>query len=313
MRTSRLLTLVLLALALAAAPALAAVITGTQGADVLTGTGEDDTLAGLGGNDRLRGGDGNDTLDGGAGTDDIAGGDGRDAVSYSQHGGVTVSLDDLANDGGSGELDNTQTDIEDIFGSPGNDVLQGNAGANTIDGSGGDDRLLGGGGRDSLFGGDGGDRLDGRDAVADTLDCGPGEDIAFIDVRDTQLNCEVVDRRAARPVADGTVRNQWLAFPTHTVNALLLVRDVGPGNATVELRCRGRGCPKSQKTRLRGGRTSVNFSSRLARRRLRVGTTLEVRITAPGFTGKVIRYRIARSKIPRGQVLCLRGKRARRC
>jgi Ca2+-binding RTX toxin-like protein len=312
MRTSRALALAILLLSFAAAPTLAAVFTGSPGADVLTGGGEDDTLAGLGGNDRLRGGGGNDTLDGGTGADDMSGGSGRDAVSYAQHAGVAVTLDDLANDGGGGELDNAQTDIEDIFGSPGSDDLRGNAGRNTIDAGTGDDRLLGGSGADSLFGGDGTDRLDSRDSSADSLDCGPGEDIALVDVRDALVGCEVVDRRASRPLADGTVRNQWLAFSSFTQSTLLLVRDVGPASATVELRCRGRGCPKARKRRV-GSSRQVNFTSMLRGRRLRVGATLDVRITAPGATGKVIRFKITRSRIPRGRVLCIRGKRVRSC
>jgi hypothetical protein len=310
MGIARAVSLALLVLALAAAPAMAAVLTGTDGPDVLAGGGGDDTLSGLGGNDRLRGGGGNDTLDGGPGADDMAGGSGRDAVSYAQSTGVVVSLDDLANDGAPGEQDNAQTDIEDIFGGPGNDDLRGNAGANTIDGGAGDDRLRGGGGRDSLFGGDGADRLDSRDGVADALDCGAGEDVALVDSRDSIASCEVVDRRAARPLADGTVRNQWLAYSRYAVNTLMLVRDIGPSNATVELRCRGAHCPKTKRIR---GRSRVNFSARLARRKLPVGSTVEVRITAPGFTGKVLRYRIRRGKIPRVKVLCLRGKRVRSC
>jgi hypothetical protein len=312
MQTSRALVLAIAILSLAAAPALAAVFTGTPGADVLTGGNEDDTLIGLGGNDRLRGGGGNDTLDGGPGTDDMAGGSGRDAVSYAQHAGVSVSLDDLANDGAGGELDNAQTDIEDIVGSPGNDDLRGNAGANTIDGGAGDDRLLGGSGEDSLFGGDGADRLDSRDSSGDTLDCGPGEDIALVDVRDTLTNCEVVDRRTSKPLADGTVRNQWAAFSRFTQATLLLVRDVGPANATVELRCKGKGCPKSRKRRV-GGSRQVNFTSTLRGRKLRVGATLDIRITARGATGKVIRFKIASSRVPRGRVLCIKGKRVRSC
>jgi hypothetical protein len=313
MRTSRALLLATLILSLAAVPALAAVLTGTPGPDVLTGTSGDDTLAGLGGNDRLRGGGGNDTLDGGPGADDMAGGSGRDAVSYAQAAGVVVTLDDLANDGAPGEQDNAQTDIEDIFGSPGNDDLRGNAGPNTIDGGAGDDRLLGGGGKDALFGGDGADRLDARDGSADTVDCGPGFDIALVDGSDTNLvACEVVDRRAAKPIADGIVRNQWIAFPSFTRATELVVREIGPANATVELRCKGKGCPKSKKRRV-GGSRRVSFTSTMRGRKLRPGATLDVRITAPGATGKVIRYKIPRGRIPRAKILCIKGKRVRAC
>src|SRR4051794_15230921 len=312
MRWAAAIALACLLLSLGALPAHGDVLTGTDGADVLSGGNGDDTLDGLGGDDRLSGGGGNDTLDGGSGADDMAGGPRRDAVSYAQHAGVTVSLDDLAHDGATGELDNAQTDIEDGFGSPGNDDLRGNAGANTLDGGAGDDRLTGGGGADALFGGEGADRLDSRDGAADMLDCGNGEDIALVDERDTLVGCEVVDRRAASPLADGTVRNHWLAFSDYTKGTLLLVRDVGPANATVKLRCKGRGCPRARTRHVRGSGT-VNFTAALRGHRLRPGVTLEVRITAPRVIGKVIRFKIRRGRVPRTQVLCLRGTRARSC
>ncbi len=82
----------------------------------------------------------------------------------------------------------------DIVGTPGNDVLQGNAsdevicglgGNDTIRGGGGNDVLLGGDGNDTLvggpgrdfvFGGRGNDLLLGRDGSRDVLDGGPGRD-----------------------------------------------------------------------------------------------------------------------------------------
>jgi hypothetical protein len=314
MRTLRLVFLALLAVGCLAVPATADVLTGTPGADVIGGGGGDDTISGLEGNDRLRGGGGNDTLDGGPGSDDMSGGAGRDAVSYAgSSSGVTVSLDDLANDGSPGELDNAQTDIEDIFGGPVGDDLTGNAGANTLDGGAGDDRLTGGGGRDALFGSDGSDRLDSRDGVADVVDCGPGEDIALIDSSDTQTGCEVVDSRD-RPRADGTVRNQWAVYSNYSVNTLLVVADAGPANATVELRCRGRGCPFARRrTSLQGRSRTLVLTRRLARRRLGIGARIEVRITAPGSIGKLVRFTMQRRKLPRYTVLCLQGNRPRSC
>jgi hypothetical protein len=32
---------------------------------------------------------------------------------------------------------------------------------------------------------------------------------------------------------------------------------------------------------------------------------LEVRVTAPGLIGKVVRYRVRRGHIPKGQILCV--------
>ena len=50
-------------------------------------------------------------------------------------------------------------------------------------------------------------------------------------------------------------------------------------------------------------------------RRFRAGQTLQLRITAPGFTGKVVKYKLKRRKQPVGKVLCLPegAKKPRKC
>ena len=114
-----------------------------------------------------------------------------------------VTIDDLANDGGPMEQDNVQTDIEDVFGSPGPDRLEGTAGANTLDGGAGADTLIAGGGEDSVFGGEGDDRIEARDGLADSVDCGAGSDVAVVDRRDAVVDCETVRARtwSRRPTA----------------------------------------------------------------------------------------------------------------
>jgi Ca2+-binding RTX toxin-like protein len=103
------------------------------------------------------------------------------------------------------------TDI--VFGGRGNDVLGGGAGRDCLVGGAGRDRLSGGPGRDRLHGGTGRDRLDpgpGTDRVAagpgndlvitvgnmvDTIDCGPGRDVAIVDRLDRTRRCERVRLR----------------------------------------------------------------------------------------------------------------------
>ncbi len=124
--------------------------------------------------------------DAGAGADDIHGGAGSDRLSYLDHtAGVSVSLDDKAGDGTSGENDNAHGDIETLVGSTfddmlvGNDGAQslfGNAGIDRVDGLGGDDVVNGGTGDDELYGGAGDDRVEGS-AGGDYLEGGAGEDI----------------------------------------------------------------------------------------------------------------------------------------
>ncbi len=114
----------------------------------------------------------------------------EDYIDY-EEGPVTVTLDGVANDGRAGEGDNVGLDVEEIGGSPANDVISA-AGTTTgrrLGGGGGDDALTGGAGDDVLFGADGADQLAGgagNDALRsgeesgapapDRLDGGDGDD-----------------------------------------------------------------------------------------------------------------------------------------
>jgi hypothetical protein len=104
------------------------VLRATNNGDLLRGNDGNDVLTALGGNDVLAGGTGDDVLDPGNGADDVAGGAGYDRVLFVKAAGepVTVTLDDLANDGQTGEGDNVHADIEDVSGGDGDDALYGN-------------------------------------------------------------------------------------------------------------------------------------------------------------------------------------------
>ena len=109
------------------------------------------TLIGSAGPNVLTGGDGDDVLIGAGGPDDLAGGDGFDVADYSDHlAPVTLTLDGLRNDGAAGENDRIQTDVEDLRGGAGNDLLIGDGGDNVLDGGRGADVLRGGGGLDAV-------------------------------------------------------------------------------------------------------------------------------------------------------------------
>jgi Ca2+-binding RTX toxin-like protein len=153
------------------------------------------------GNDDLMGGNGIDALDGGPDDDlltpvgpfdDVHGGTGFDTVRM-PGGGVTVSLDDAANDG-TGTSENIHSDVEKVVGGSGNDQIDGSAGANTLDGGDGNDTLTGLGGADTLTGGVGNDVIQARDGVADTVSCGTGDDRAVVDPADqVSPDCETVE------------------------------------------------------------------------------------------------------------------------
>jgi len=160
------------------------VLSGTAAADVICGLGGNDVLAGFGGNDVLLGGPGRDTLSGGvgndllmggAGADVLRGGPGIDTASWADHvGSVEVDLDGAADDGAPGERDNAGTDIENIVGGAGPDILIGSDSPNVIAGLGGRDLIKGKGGKDVVDGGAGDNTIDGG-ADVDVIRCGPGK------------------------------------------------------------------------------------------------------------------------------------------
>jgi Ca2+-binding RTX toxin-like protein len=91
----------------------------------------------------------------------MVGGPGEDAGDYSErHAAVTVSSDDQADDGEADEYDDVASDVEDLIGGSGDDLLVGNAGDGLLDGGPGDDDLDGGAGADRLVGGPGVDAVD---------------------------------------------------------------------------------------------------------------------------------------------------------
>ena len=154
-------------------------ITGGPGAEALYGGPGDDTLAGGPGADTLYGDAGNDTFDEGnsaSGADVFNGGAGIDTLTYAgRTNAVSATIDGIVNDGEAGELDKIATDVENLIGGAGNDVLGGSAAANVLEGRDGDDTISGGGGDDVLRGGTGANVLAG-DAGNDRFDQGSAAD-----------------------------------------------------------------------------------------------------------------------------------------
>ena len=163
----------------------------------LTGSAHDDTLTGDRRDNVLSGTAGNDTLEGLAGADTLIGGNGIDTASYSTSpAGITVRLHNSSTASGHAEGDifrdhinvawtdhsgtvhnDSLPDIENLIGSPHDDILAGDRRDNVITGNAGDDTLYGGpgGGDDILNGGPGNDRIYGGQGK-DTLIGGPGND-----------------------------------------------------------------------------------------------------------------------------------------
>jgi hypothetical protein len=162
------------------------------------GTDEADNMKGTEGEDYIYGLDGNDMISalgstgGSRGFDVTEGGGGEDII----HGG---SDNDIVN-GNNGN--------DKIFGEEGIDTLYGAEGNDEIDGGSGNDRIWGNAGEDTINGGEGNDmiyhgdeeqsplfNID-PDGSRDNIDCGPGQDEAWISMKDGDIieNCEEIHK-----------------------------------------------------------------------------------------------------------------------
>ncbi len=189
---------------------------GDEGDDQLYGGPGNDELDGGDDRDRLAGEEGNDILDGGKGDDALYGGDdddilegkdgddllhgedGIDTADFSGgRGGVVVNLFDeisVSSDLGQDIL----YSIENIIGSRGKDVIDGDHGPNVLDGGNEVDIIRGHNGNDTIFGGDEPDVLwgdEGDDIVHgdeddDEIRGGLGSDQLFGGTEDDHLRGE---------------------------------------------------------------------------------------------------------------------------
>ena len=156
-------------------------LVGDEGDDTLLGDAGADTLQGNDGNDSLIGGAGANLLDGGAGHDRLYGG--PDADTIWGNGGDDYVVGDEGADQLYGEVPTEEPEwcrgrvgcAPRLFGTPGNDVIQGNTGNDLLVGGAGNDSLYGGADRDTLYGQDGNDYLEGG-AAADWLRGEAGND-----------------------------------------------------------------------------------------------------------------------------------------
>jgi Ca2+-binding RTX toxin-like protein len=181
---------------------------GTEEEDTITGSGQRDEIVALGGNDtvaagkgfdNIEGGDGDDELHGGAGTDELFGGAGEDvyfgddAWDFMQEDNNIVSndvmhggpgLDGLQGGGGDDELygedgDDAFGTDPNLWGGPGNDLVDGGPGNDSFAGQQGNDTLVGGDGDDFIYA-----QIDESRRAKDTIHCGPGFDEVTANRRD---------------------------------------------------------------------------------------------------------------------------------
>ncbi len=80
-----------------------------------------------------------------------------------------------------------------------------------------------------------------------------------------------------------------------------------PPRATVRLSCAGKGCPFKSRSTERNGRSAIDLLKDLgaARREVTAGQTLEVRVSAHAYDGKLVRYRLRSGQRPSAVIRCV--------
>ena len=69
------------------------------------------------------------------------------------------------------------------------------------------------------------------------------------------------------------------------------------------MRCTGRGCPKAANVRPRT--STADLTKRFAKRKLAVGTKVEIRVLGTGYIGKVVTLTVRANKVPLLRTTCL--------
>ena len=114
------------------------------------------------------------------------------------------------------------------------------------------------------------------------------------------------------PRIDATVQNSWGRLGKNFF--LLRLKIIAPPKGSAaQIRCKGRKCPFQSRRftkfkkgdivmyKLLGPRKAVKKKNR----HFRAKQVIQVRVTAPGYIGKVVKFKLKRGKNPVGKVLCL--------
>jgi Ca2+-binding RTX toxin-like protein len=263
------------------------VLAGDDGPNTLVGGPGVNTLIGAGGDDVLLGGDARDVIDGGLGRDALHGAGDDDSINAFDGEADVVSCGPSADD-------DAQVDALDSV--DGCEFARRGDVPVPVDAD-GDGSVAG-------F-----DCNDADAAISPAASDVPGDGI--------DQNCDGFDEPL--PVVQAALRVRF-AKPTNRGTRITTLAVTGMQAASqVVVTCRARArraCPFSRATRRpRAAGGQVTLTRLLRRRVLRVGTRIELRITAPGTIGLVRRFTVRRAAALRDQRLCVMpgSSVARRC
>jgi hypothetical protein len=257
--------------------------------NITGGTGADD-LSGSAAANVLRGGEGGDTLQGAGGADQLFGEGGDDTLRSRD--GVADAVDcGPGNDTAVVDpLDTVDADCETVQ-LPDND---GDGVTQPLDCNDANPAIKPGA---TEIAGDG---IDQDCSGADLPKAGgPGP------VDPDPADPDPVDPKPADPErVDARMLARWGLGKRATVIFQFDVKDI-PAGGKVSMRCKGKGCPFKRRTVEPKGSTA-KLGKHFKDARLKPGTTLEVRVTAPGMVGKVVRYTFrSKRRLPSSTRRCL--------
>jgi Putative metal-binding motif/RTX calcium-binding nonapeptide repeat (4 copies) len=278
-----------------------------------------DRLTGGSGGDVLAGGDGNDILNGRGGVDDYFGEGGDDTIEARDGAAERISC-------GAGN-DQALNDFIDIIAECERGIDGDNDGfSSAVDCNDAAANVFPG--AREIFENGIDEDCDGRDNVnldrdgdgfARPVDCNDGNARIRPGAREIRGNKvdENCDQRAApfRQLAT-VVSNRWVVSQGSTRLLTLVVRNA-PKGARIVFRCKGDGCPINRPRRrtVRRNLKKVVLHRGFPAARLRPGTELRLKITAPQTIGRTYTFEVESAAIPEARIVCRAPgkKKGRRC
>jgi hypothetical protein len=126
------------------------------------------------------------------------------------------------------------------------------------------------------------------------------------------ISAPVIEPPPETPRIDSPVLVTWGVQKKRIFLLRLKVTKV-PKGAKAQLRCKGTKCPFKRMSSSKRRKGAITLYKEIKARKVvgkrkrsfRAGQRLQLRVTAPGFIGKVVKYRLKKGKIPSGRQLCL--------